>query len=464
MYPPPQSVPLDEGMIPSQQVQSEENTVKSHKSHMRSHSHAHPAPFAYEYVFEEGKMPFLAELHPMKTKDMKAKQPTQETVLHSGSGMQRQRSLKRKDRQLHFDIPTAMPTMQSLERTTSKLKRAFSLSGIKSTQSKYFPSATQEVKPSTLPMRNDSTRSAPPGISPPIPDLILPTPSPSPEPFQPIDTLRNSVFSNSSSAYRSVNFSLPRSSWASSTNAEDQMDLQFVRETAQGRFSPNPAPTYGMRRNKALAILGITEMPLTPPYTPSASAAPSIYDSHSRLNSRRPSVEYRLSQLAAKDEKPLPSYPIILDVPSLSVPQMKRTTPPPHAYPATPVTPEGEKTPKAAATVEQPSVEEESPSMATPRPVLKRKTSKFIEHLDNTPEIKFSIALPKAPVLANVEPVSPLVPLLEPPTRRIPLSSGLRRSESMRTPSPRPGPWGNVVCMAEARPIVAMGTARLITS
>lgn len=432
---------------------------------MKSHSQSHPAPFAYEYVFEDGKMPFLAELHPTKTKDIKAEEPTQQTIHHGGSSIQRQLSLKRKDRQLHFDLPTAMPNMQTLERTTSKLKRAFSLSGIKSSsQSKYFPSATQEFKTATTPVRNDSTRSAPPAISPPVPDLILPTPSSSPIPTQTEEAFRNSIFSNSS-GYRSINFSLPRSSWASSTNAEDQMDLQFVRETAQGRFSPNPSPTYGMRRNKALAILGITEMPLTPPYTPSASAAPSIYDSYSHLNSRRPSVEYRLSQLAAKEEKPLPSYPILLDVPSMTAPQMQ----PSQMQPSTPLqanqsTPEADKTPRPPHAVEKTPVEEESPTMATPRPQLKRKTSKFIEHIDTTPEKISLLAPPKAPIFATVKPMSQMVPLLAPPTRKLPVSPGLRRSESMRTPSPRQSHWGTVVCTAEARPIVAMGTARLITS
>src|ERR1700753_2762568 len=88
---------------------------------------------------------------------------------------------------------------------------------------------------------------------------------------------------------------------------------------------------------------------------------------------------------------------------------------PPHENPPTL---EADKTPRPPRAVGQTPVEEESPTMATPRPQLKRKTSKFIEHIDTTPEKGLLLAPPKAPVFATVEPISQMVPLLEPPTRK----------------------------------------------
>jgi hypothetical protein len=450
MYPPPQSAALNESTNDLQRHSTDQPRLKSH---FKAFSHSHPAPFAYEYIVEDGKMPFLAELHPMKTKDLKQTESVQETLIHSrSSSLRRDSSLKRKERHPQFDLSASKATMPTFEKTTDKLKRAFSLSGLKSSSSSRHSSvASSNHKQLSSPARNDSTRSAPPAITPPVPSLILPTPSPSPD-LGPIpDFLRNSMHSHST--FRSLNSSLPRSSWASETDEEDLMDLHFVRETAQGRFSPNPTPVYGLRRNKALAILGITDMPLTPPYSPSHSAAPSIYD-HSREDSRRASVEHRLSQLV-KDDKPLPNYP--------SLPEP--TTP----ARISPSTPEGDKTPKAPALPTRPQVKEQSPTDTTPRPALKRKTSRFIEHIDITPEktsFLSKVTLPRTQFLFSSDQAAstfPLtVPILPPPTRPLPPSPGLRRSESMRTPSPRAS--SSVVCMAEARPIVAVGTARLITS
>lgn len=477
MYPPPQSEPRGEDML-FNQIQPENQQTRTRRSHMKSLSHSHTAPFAYEYVIEDGKIPFLAELHPVKSRNFKQRRPLQEVHVHNDIAMHRQGPQQRNDKQLTFDMPVARPAMDTIEKTKSQLKRAFSLSGIKSSaQSRYFPSSTQP-KSTSPPARNDSTRSAPPNISPPIPNLILPTPSTTPDLEQRWDAFRNSIHSDASrapsSTYKSVNFSLPRSSWASSTDEEDQLDLQFMRETAQGRFTPNPQPQYGMRRNKALQILGISQFPLTPPYTPSHSAAPSIYD-QSRLNSRRASMEQRISHHStAEKDKPLPSYPPLTDFPS--TPEQSK-----------PSTPEGDKTPRAPL-VQEP-VEQETPrplqapvrqevvlesaTQTTPRPTLKRKTSKFTEHLDTSPrrdsgtekkQLMSSVAPPRIPLLLFPQPrrSENSFELLTPPIPQLPPSPALRRHESVRTPSP--SNWGNVVFTAQARPIVAMGNARLIMS
>jgi hypothetical protein len=122
-------------------------------------------------------------------------------------------------------------------------------------------------------------------------------------------------------------------------------------------------------------------------------------------------------------------------------------------------TPKPEMTKEEQAVQEQ-AVQEQKVVIATPRPqVLRRKTSKFIEHLDASAE-KLNLPLSPPPVVIT-EPKQTLersrtVPILGAPQ--------VRRSISMRTPSPNPASWGAVVCTAQARPIVAAGHARMIQS
>jgi hypothetical protein len=245
------------------------------------------------------------------------------------------------------------------------------------------------------------------------------------------------------SSGRSLNFSLPRSSWTSWGYDDDEdveLDMAFLRDTAHGRLEPGPAPPIELRRDKALALLGISALPLTPPYTPAGSRASSLHDRRyqSRLNSRRTSTEQRLSHHSlSRDEKsvskPLPKPP------SPDLDRTPRAVPPPKQEASTPTTTQD----------------------APPRMQLKRKTSKFIEHLDEitaAPAILLSAPTPRRG--ASTRTPSPRLP----PSP----SAGLMRSLSLRTPEMRPGPWTGgspgVVCTAEARPIVAMGSARLVRS
>ena len=221
--------------------------------------------------------------------------------------------------------------------------------------------------------------------------------------------------------------------------------MAFLRDTAHGRLEPGPAPPTEPRRDKALALLGISHMPLTPPYTPAGSRAPSVHDYHyqSRLNSRRTSAEPRPSYHSlTRDEKPL----------GKALPR------PPSA--------DLDRTPRAAPPARrEPSGSTAAQDAPPPRMQLKRKTSKFIEHLDEI------TAAPPAPALILLSAPTPRrgASTRTPSPRRPPSPSpGLMRSLSLRTPEMRPGPWTGgspgVVCTAEARPIVAMGMARLVGS
>jgi hypothetical protein len=472
MYTPPQSEVPEEGLI-SRQPSTASKSSHSFKSHFRSFSHQHPAPFAYEYVFEDGKIPFLAELHPVKKSDLRSSQASsQRSSSHNlnstnTSTMQRQTSLKRKERHLHFDIPMGIPTMQDFGINTDKLKRALSLSGPKSHQAQNLHPLDTSM--GNAPQRSNSTHSAPPLV---VPTLVLPTPPSSPDLSKEQEHMRISLHSGSmqsrSSGYRNTNFSLPRSSWASSTDEEDQLDLQFIREAAQGRFSSNPTPHYGMRRNKALQILGITEMPMTPPYTPAHSASPSIYDPQSRINSRRTSFENRYAHFM-KDDSHLPMYTSAHSYmqPSPHEPLTPTSSIDKPITPTTkPSTPSSENTPQDGTGHQmtdnditprprrfygvQPSISVEDYGLPpTPPPRARPQASKFTEHLNDTPILQQAVlALQPRPSLkaersgSTVSIDSEFSSLL-PESRRLSVAS-------------------NLVCTAEAQTVVAMGSAKLI--
>jgi hypothetical protein len=472
MYTPPQSEVPEEGLI-SRQPSTTSKSSHSFRSHFRSSSHQHPAPFAYEYVFEDGKIPFLAELHPVKKSDLKTSQASsQRSSFHNlsssnSSTMQREKSLKRKEKHLHFDITMGIPTMQDFGINTDKLKRAFSMSGLKTQQARNPPLVDTSVD--STPERNNSTYSAPPLI---VPTLVLPTPPASPDPSKEREQMRISLHSSSmqkhSSGYRNINFSLPRSSWASSTNEEDQLDLQFIREAAQGRFSSNPTPHYGMRRNKALQVLGITEMPMTPPYTPSHSASPSVYDPNSRINSRRTSFENRHAQFA-KDDMHLPMF-VSAEQYMASKTYEPLTPTSSIGQPLTPIsrpsTPTSESTPQARdwyrttdneMTPQPRHFRSIKPTISvvdyglppTPPARLRPQASKFTEHLNDTPILQqAALALQHRPSLVAERSGSTISVDSE-------FSSLLPESRRLSVAS-------NLVCTAEAHTVVAMGSAKLI--
>lgn len=390
-------------------------------THIRHHSHQEP--FSYEYIFEEGRLPALAEFHPKSREHQATKTVPSKPYVQPASNMRRSKSLKRTEKPVQLENSQAPPQ----ERTSDKLKRAFSLSGMRSSHSRRAASQSH-IKDAPPVPRRPLNHIAPPAPESRVPSLVLPTPSPSPEPI-----IRNSFNSNRKAH---INYSLPRSSWAS---FEDDFDLVFLRESAVGRLSPSPLPTTELRRDKALALLGITDMPISPPYTPAPSTAPSVRDYHSRASSRRPSMENRRSQH-------IPPPVDVKKQPNIS-------------------TPAEQETPKPAKQEQQQTSPEQATPIATPRPqVLRRKTSKFIEHLDSHAE-KLSNPAP-TPRVVVTEPKrtverSSTVPILRAPQPRS--SSPVRRSISMKTPSPNPSTWG-VVCTAQARPIVAAGHAKMIQS
>lgn len=433
-------------MYPPPQHQSHTVARPDAWKHLVPHLHSHhPDAFAYEYIFEDGRLPFLAELHPKNKKDVK----TSVTVTIPAQQPKRGKSVhisEQFERKPLYHVTTTISAAPPMEKTSDKLKRAFSLSGMRSSSNNRSftpPKRQPPQQPASLP-RNASLRTLPRSEAPRIPSLVLPTPSPSPEP--------QSDSSNHSA--KSINFSLPRSSWASyehGDDAESRLDMAFLRDTAHGRLSPGPAPPTELRRDKALALLGISQMPPTPPYTPAGSRAPSVHDYHyqSRLNSRRTSTEQRLSHHShhslAREDASRPLSRVLPDVPP---------------------SPDLDQTPRAApAARDRPStLADAKAAPPPPRMQLKRKTSKFIEHLDE------DAAAPPAILLSAPVPVRrPVGSSSRTPSPRLPPSPGLMRSVSLRTPEMRPGAWvgggsPGVVCTAEARPIVAMGSARLVGS
>jgi hypothetical protein len=402
------------------------------------HLHSHPDAFAYEYIFEDGRLPFLAELQPKNKKDVK----TSVTVTIPAHHQVKRNKSRAFEERPFYRVETTISAAPAVEKTSDKLRRAFSLRSSNNNRSATPAPRRQPPPPASIPRKASLQNTAPRSEAPRVPSLVLPTPSPSPEP--------HSDWSSHSSA-KSINFSLPRSSWTSWECGDDddaeRLDMAFLRDTAHGRLEPGPAPPTEPRRDKALALLGISHMPLTPPYTPAGSRAPSVHDYYhhqSRLNSRRTSAEQRPSHhWLAPDEKPL----------SKALPR------PPSA--------DLDRTPRAAPPARQePSGSTAAQDAPPPRMQLKRKTSKFIEHLD-----EISAAPPAAPPAMLLSAPTPRRGAsTRTPSPRLPPSPspGLTRSQSLRTPEMRPGPWTGgspgVVCMAEARPIVAMGMARLVGS
>jgi hypothetical protein len=565
MYPPPQA---DVALAKQPHQESESYGVRfGFGPHIKHPSN--PPPFSYEYILEEGKMPVLAEFHPMHRKlaglerSHSHHSPTRKRV-QPVSSMKRSGSVHTHERQpLHFNIPVGA------ESTTEKLKRALSLStGKTSSQPSRNPSSASRREPmaiaSTQPSRNVSQSSrhqaaplsrrlsntsqpTPPPESR-VPSLILPTPTPSPEPFN----------SSSSSPQKPPHgyglLSHPehhqnnRFSWAS-YDEDDHDDFAFLQESGMGRFNPSPQPYVNLRRNKAFELLGITNKGVGLPSTPTPSAATSYrpsassseQDHYSRNTSRRPSRDYRHSVIShynhpvgtenhrravtpkttptlEEEETPRPPKQNYLLQRPLSKPEppvfVRKSSPPrpePIVVPDFPSPPVSEIRSTPSFSVPKPespvhAIQAKPLVLAEPRPLppLRGKTSRFIEHLDANAK-RLSLPLRKSPKVPQVmfpdvrlmsdpdmiAPVprratsplpapmralpSPKVPrvvvtevraLLDPDIQSVPerdlSSSGVRRSVSMRESTS--GPWGAVLCTAQARPIVATGHAKMVQS
>ncbi|KAF2668508.1 hypothetical protein BT63DRAFT_425817 [Microthyrium microscopicum] len=392
-----------------------------------SNRHTHPEPFSYEYIFEEGKLPLLAEFHPKPRRHQPDRTlPSQPQVSSSGK-LQRSMTSKRNEKRTHFDLtPSTIPT-PAPESTSDKLKRAFSLSGMRSSSPKR---SFSQSRPRQAPIPRRISTTATPSDSR-VPSLVLPTPSPSPDPE------RSSFASSHKDFLPPVNYSLPRASWASYDD-EDYHDLTYLRENAVGRLSPSPLPTMEFRRDKALALLGITD-PMSPPYTPAGSKAPSFVGQHSRVSSRRTSTETRRSQhFPHPDDTPrAPSRPA----------NIREETPKSMPAPFD----EDIITVVQGSTIEAPR----------PRPPLRRKTSKFIEHLDANADKLVGNTRP--PLVIVTEAKAQTEPML---LHSAPRTAGSLRTESLGTSSstPKHASWGAEVCTAQARPIVATGHGRIISS
>jgi hypothetical protein len=494
MYQPPQesNMLLDDSQIEPFHPEYERD---SFLSHFKLHTHA--APFSYEYVFEDGRLPFLSEIHPVKKKNLPS----------------------------IFGMPAFPDDKHDKESTKSKMKRALSLS-----RKPHVRSVSHQIP---------RIETHIPRIEAPVqiaPKLILPTPSTSPEPY--------SVSRSSSNANT-------RSSWASMD--DDEHDLALLDETAMGRLDTKriSTPTYELRRDKAFALLGI-DMPMTPPYTPAGSKAPSIAN-QSRLNSRRTSVEQQRLSHHSHTQFHNHLHSPHNQLTDAHFTESKKESSGPSTFDTS-----MEKTPKASSQeyqtqikpVQSPTYDAPRWPLATipssPRPTLKRKQSKFIEHLDeasqqqttaqgpvSTPIAQAPISspttahapmstptqaqasVPTVPQTATQAP-APLVlfPKIVPPRKPLPLNpashitsaeppitlpenlppsfpanwpltlpslpisegadeitpcevqypSHLMPRRSMSTREPARKSWGAVVCTAQARPIVAMGSAKLVSS
>jgi len=322
-----------------------------------------------------------------------------------------------------------------------------------------------------------------------LPTLILPS-SQTPTP-DPLSSLPSSSFN--------INFSLPRSSWASTTTTSsaastvstiDDADhaslANFLRDSAHGRLSPARLPRTEMRRDKALALLGITDAPWTPPWTPVGSA------SVSRGTSRRTSVEQtvgghsRYGGFASRSS----SQRSTLSYQAAAGRRASQAS-----------TSESEQaTPRPSRHVPSFSVAEEE-QQPIPRPILKRKQSKFTEHLDLSPRPAPAKPVSLSPSSLVVKPLpaprlehphsnvtkrlsaeerSLIAPFLDTPCPSPPalgprasmmlgdgtsgLGVALSRSQSMRSPRNSWRSGEMEMCMAEAKPIVRRGSARLVVS
>ena len=492
MYPPPQ--PQQDAafslLAPDTKGHKSRHDNWTFRSHPKSQSTT--APFFYQYIFHDGRLPSLTEHHPVRRAetsrphaqssqpasradwqpagwhiDMPAQQPE----------MLRSRSLRRKVKhpQLQGDANAPLPPASG---TKEKLKRALSLSSVKPRPQPRVAPLQQGPPPQRAGLQEfPPPQSAAPRITsqhfangsflvPPTPKITLATPQASPEPT------RNS-FASSLQSNNFSNFSQGRSSWAS--NVDDSRDLDFMQHIAQGRLTPSPVHVVERSRDKALARLGITDLPLTPPYTPLPSNAPSIHEQRVSAEWRRPSSEARLDEkllaMEKQGEKDQRRQEMLKaeQRPKSVVKELMPVERPKSVV-------------KESAPAERPKsvVKEVNPDdeitvasvqpVPMPRPILRRKTSKFTEHLDEAPKpatqvVHFSRPLPtiSKPVpkpdhqRAGSE-VSALAP-------RFVNINGPRRSESMRTPVLRTGQWGadkTMVFTAETRSIVAAGSAKLI--
>jgi hypothetical protein len=501
MYPPPQSqrVPaylaFPSGAALSSKQKEDNNSHNSHwifrsyakpphhHSQHHRHHHSQTTPFAYEYVLQDGHLPVLAETTPLKKTlstrlppspplDSQEKQltqlrraptapqqPQQASALQS-SDMFRRKSLRRKEKQVHFDGPDLPPSPPSASKT-DKLRRALSLTGMRSSSSSRNvtpqrsprllsePMMPQQVIPDSPPERISSRRMGPSFLIPPTPRVQVPTPEASPEPT------RSSFASSMQSGHSHIPHHI-RTSWISQD--EEQRDLHLMHYMAMGRLTPSPVPSFGGHREKAFATLGITDMPMTPPYTPAGSTAPSVHEVPIRRGSAETRFSSQRQSMAESHRHSAIEEPQLEKVERLASP---RTSP--------------NDSPRLQQLPKQPSPDEIRPvdaaSPETIRPFLRRKTSKFTEHLD--PHTEVPKPLMQAPVHASLPPV-PIINLPKTRSERTASSANQlprplmamqlpKRSESMRTPSPNPDQWEVVVQMARARPVVAAGTAKLIS-
>src|ERR1700761_5337586 len=98
MYPPPQPT-----------YSSPAPRAGEHQKHgagiLRTYTkfHSHPEPFSYEYILEEGKLPVLAEFHPKTKKAQESRTLPSQPQIQQHSSLQRSKSLKRKEKHIHFD-------------------------------------------------------------------------------------------------------------------------------------------------------------------------------------------------------------------------------------------------------------------------------------------------------------------------------------------------------------------------
>lgn len=564
MYPPPQG----EVSTIETSTRIQEHGVRFGFGPLPKHE-LRSLPFSYEYILEDGKMPILAEFHPVQKKkpgiDLKQSQHSssrKQFQLHPS--MQTVDQSHRQERQsLHYNIAVGT------ESTAEKLKRALSLSsGRNSSQPSRNPSSASrsDAKPhsSLQPSRHVSTSSrhgtvassprsshithpAPPPESR-VPSLILPTPTPSPEPFH---------SASSSPRKSSPHYGFPlqtnqnaRFSWSSCDDDDDYTDddFEFMRDGGFGHLSHKPKPPVSIRKNKAFELLGISTKGMGPPRSTGPSAAVSLRpsnpssngDYYSRNTSRRPSSDLRRSMNSQKshasdvkpyqraitpttslsdddEETPRPIRHVLYQAP-LSRPKPPDFTgkptstalrPEPIIIPDFPCPPALEirsapimSVSKAESPLQMP--QSQSLELVAPRPLppMVAKASRFIEHLDANAN-RLSLPLRKSPRIPHVifadnrtttdpDMIAPVprraTSPLPAPMRALPapaprvsrvvmtqsrassdmdpvavddvMSSGVRRSVSMRESTS--GPWGAVLCTAQARPIVATGHARMV--
>jgi len=206
---------------------------------------------------------------------------------------------------------------------------------------------------------------------------------------------------------------------------------------------------------------------MTPPYTPLPSKPSSIYEQYVAQPEqwRRPSVESRLSE-----KVPVEENRIIKDLrrsQEVSRPAEPRpVVQTPIVDLITPVGSDKELPKPVFKSQKQDSVNQTGSANEMPHPILRRKTSRFIEHIETVPtpepapiQVHFSRPFSQTPREPLQRSGSTMTALAQ---RSVNIQVP-KRSESMRQPSRGSGHWGAaVVCTAEARSVVASGTAKLV--